>query len=52
MEIIKIYKDGQLIAKGEELLVELKNIILRIKGDEIFYEPKKIKNKLDCFIVR
>ena len=52
VEQIKVYKDGECVATANEIIVELKNSILKIKGDQIFHEPKKIKNKLECFVVR
>jgi hypothetical protein len=52
MEMIRVYKDGECVVKADEIIVELKNSILKIKGDQIFHEPKKIKNKLECFVVR
>lgn len=53
MEEIKIYCEGEcLIKTNKEVVVELPNTILKIKGDYIETTNKKNKSKLDCFVCR
>lgn len=51
--LVKIFKDGECIIKTDsEIIIELPNSILKIKGDLIEHQNKKIKNKVECFMVR
>jgi len=53
MEEIKIYCNGECVLKtNHEVIVELPNTILKIKGDYIESENKKNKSKLDHFVCR
>lgn len=49
---VKVYKDGEMVVKGNDIIVEMNNVILKIKDGVIYYENKKIKNKVECFMVR
>jgi hypothetical protein len=53
MEEIKIYSECECVLKTDkEIIVELPNTILKIKGDYIETQNKRNNSKLDYFVCR